>query len=259
MAADDVMRKIKGLLAKTVENGATETESAAAARLARMLLDKHNLSMRDVPSDDVREPDAGPIIERQPRPSSQKLFWRWQITVSQAVAQLYDCRIGYTRRGPIFIGTELDTEVAAEIYYWVIEQCETIYRFNSVNLATRFGHLSPMNRRTQFLEGLASALYNRTSEMSQAKARAADLVKAEKEETERAAEQGRPTGATIAPDRALVVITALVERKQQRVKDFMKQRGYKSRSSGRGSSWSQSARSAGASQAGKVRLHKEIG
>jgi hypothetical protein len=45
---DVVSRRIRGLLAKTVENGCTEQEAIAAAELARKLMDTYRLSQSDV-------------------------------------------------------------------------------------------------------------------------------------------------------------------------------------------------------------------
>jgi hypothetical protein len=48
MSKDSLARKIRGLLNKTVENGATEEEAALAARKAREIMDEHQIGMTEV-------------------------------------------------------------------------------------------------------------------------------------------------------------------------------------------------------------------
>jgi uncharacterized protein DUF2786 len=54
--ADAVATRIRGLMAKTTENGCTEEEAMLAAAKARELMDRYRLTMTDV------EIQAEPII-----------------------------------------------------------------------------------------------------------------------------------------------------------------------------------------------------
>lgn len=59
---DTISRRVRALLAKTVENGATEAEAIAAAAKARQLLDEHRLSQADCKI--AAEPIDDVLIER---------------------------------------------------------------------------------------------------------------------------------------------------------------------------------------------------
>lgn len=59
---DTIARRVRALLAKTVENGATEAEAIAAAQKARELLDAHRLSQADCEIE--AEPIDDVLIER---------------------------------------------------------------------------------------------------------------------------------------------------------------------------------------------------
>ena len=62
------MTRIRGLLAKTIENGATEAEAVAAAGKARELMDRHRLQMTDI---EIREEPV--VKEKFDRPTRVKL------------------------------------------------------------------------------------------------------------------------------------------------------------------------------------------
>ena len=65
--AEAVSKRIRALLSKTIENGATEAEALAAATKARELMDRYRLSMTDV------EIQSEPVIqELDDRPNKRR-------------------------------------------------------------------------------------------------------------------------------------------------------------------------------------------
>ena len=65
---DAIAHKIRSLLAKTVENGATEAEAMLAAEKARKIMDEHRLTQTDI---EIEAEEIEDITFERPR--NQKL------------------------------------------------------------------------------------------------------------------------------------------------------------------------------------------
>lgn len=110
---DAIAHRIRSLLAKTVENGATEAEALAAAAKARQIMDAHRLSQSDI------EIEAEPIddiwIER---PTEKKLsavdLCASGIAKYTGTKSWYEWKNG--RRHWRVIGLKTDTEMARYLY-----------------------------------------------------------------------------------------------------------------------------------------------
>jgi len=115
---DAVAARIRALLSKTVENGATEAEAMSAAAKARELMDKHRLSMSDV------EIQAEPIvIEDERRPNKNRVA-----AVDYAVNGIKAyCGVEGWRRGESyrFLGLAADVEMARYLYRMIAGAIKT--------------------------------------------------------------------------------------------------------------------------------------
>ena len=114
--------KIRALLAKTVEHGASEAEASTAADMVRRLLDKHNLTMKDLPKDSGGVHEFSHPDDRTRGTWGGRVFRPWQIYIAMGVAKLYDCQVLRSRFRPVWVGEETDTTICAEIFNFVIAQ-----------------------------------------------------------------------------------------------------------------------------------------
>lgn len=100
MDAEKIARKIAGLLSKTVENGATEAEAIAAAKLAQKLMAKYHVSSVDV---DTAEAIAEEGID---------VVHRWEMVLAQVVAKCFCCRGITVGKTELITGRDSDRKAA---------------------------------------------------------------------------------------------------------------------------------------------------
>src|SRR5262245_1363570 len=108
----DLIKKIKSLLAKTVENGCTEGEAVTAAKHAALLMQRYDLTFEDVEKE-IREQNFK--VDERPfghmTPSGRRQFpAAWHCMV--AIAEFFDCRCWYVGVDIVFFGTEDDAGLA---------------------------------------------------------------------------------------------------------------------------------------------------
>src|SRR5262245_24012538 len=92
----DLIKKIKSLLAKTVENGCTEGEAITATEHVAKLLERHDLTYEDVERE-IREQKFK--VDKRPlgheTPSGRRQFpAAWHCMM--AVAEFFDCKSWYS-------------------------------------------------------------------------------------------------------------------------------------------------------------------
>jgi Protein of unknown function (DUF2786) len=87
---DDVVRKIKALLSKTVANGATENEAMTAAVAARGLMDRYQIEL------DALRGDEREGFETHQFSFTHEIAWIIQQRLSAAIAKFCDVRTWYT-------------------------------------------------------------------------------------------------------------------------------------------------------------------
>lgn len=118
----DIIARVRALLERTVQQGATEAEAAAAAQAVERILARHSLTMDEV----LAAPIAG-------RPSRLRYLEPWVRNMGVQCARYYGCEpyityVRYTRRGRagrpdtvdhyrtlVFYGREDATAVAVEM------------------------------------------------------------------------------------------------------------------------------------------------
>lgn len=156
---DSIVAKIKALLAKTVENGATEQEALAAAAKAAELMARHDLDMDDLGLLDVE-------VVRESRdldPDVARHFPK----VSAAIADLCEVR-RWTVAGDLeeeFLGLSHDVEVAV----YLARICERAM-VNALRKQAACWALFRPNKRSRmrdsFVEGMADRLADRISDIA---------------------------------------------------------------------------------------------
>jgi hypothetical protein len=106
-----IARRIRGLLQRTVENGATEAESEAAVALASRLMAQHALTFRDIA--EVREEEYAEARCQIGTYTKSGAIRRYPIDgCLNAIAAFACCKQWYRGTDAIFYGTQVDTDLA---------------------------------------------------------------------------------------------------------------------------------------------------
>lgn len=157
---DKIAARIRALLAKTTENGATEGEALAAAEMAARLLEKYNLTVDEV---QLRQ---NPFAKETWRGEGAVADRLWK--VADAIAYLTETTYWSNRAGEqprvTFFG--LDHEVAVAGYLLAI--CRRAMEAERDILNERFRILNEARRRREiipYLDGMADRLRMRIREM----------------------------------------------------------------------------------------------
>ena len=103
-----IVDKIKALLRKTTENGASEAEAIAAAQKARELMDKHNVN---VTPEETAERKA-----RETKIKSQTKRRDQINSMAGSIARYCDCKVIFDNHNPCYIGLPEDVEMAEAMF-----------------------------------------------------------------------------------------------------------------------------------------------
>jgi len=158
-----IIAKVRALLAKTIENGATESEALFAAAKAAELMAKYDLEM-----DEVEAREAG---VKQSQRMMDPVFAKHLARVCGAIAELCGVKTwgdgsGALLRNQTFFGLPHDVEVAD----YLAEICERAMK-NDLARASSQGGWALRPRRIgmlsdSFLEGMSRRLAERISELA---------------------------------------------------------------------------------------------
>lgn len=162
---EDIARRVRALLNKTVANGCTEAEALAAAQAARRIMDQHRLTQSDV------QIEAEPIDDIWiDRPTAQKLAA--VDLCCAAISKYCGTKSWYEYKGGKrmwrVIGLKADTAMAKYLYEML---ATTIARETAVFRITLRNNDYPANTRqlTQsFSVGMAHRISRRLREMADA-------------------------------------------------------------------------------------------
>lgn len=164
-----IIRKVRALLSKTVDNGTTEQEALAAAAKAAELMAAYDLEMSEL---DAR--DAGVAEEKYPL---HPTFAKHMVVVSMAISELCGVRSwsntsrAGTREARTFFGLPHDVEVAL----YLAEICERAMGSEVTKASAAWALFNPRKRSVHsdsFLMGMADRLSERISELAWARRRA---------------------------------------------------------------------------------------
>jgi hypothetical protein len=113
---DKIKLKIRALLAKTTENGATESEMLEAMAKASELMEKYFIN-----ENDLNDPFLG---EKCVFVSTPILKTRYQVCYFYGyLAQLFDCEYYFTKIELTFFGFENDVELCVYFYRQIVKTC----------------------------------------------------------------------------------------------------------------------------------------
>lgn len=113
---ESIKLKIKALLAKTTENGATEQEALSALQKAKDLMMENFISEHEITDPYLAEKCVFKKIAR--------IHSAYNVTIFLgALAQLFDCEHYYNQTEVVFFGFEEDTNLCAYFYSFIINAC----------------------------------------------------------------------------------------------------------------------------------------
>jgi len=151
---DRLLRRIRALLAKTVENGCTEGEAMAAAEKAARMMAEHELSMSDLEREEMR-------YEARSRPVYDEVGWQlWR--VAQAIDKLthtksYTDAFGIQANSISFFGREDDVEIAG----YLLDIVENALRAGLSHYEGMIAYYVPVIRRRKrlaYLDGMVDSM-----------------------------------------------------------------------------------------------------
>lgn len=164
---DDIARRVRGLLNKTVANGCTEAEALAAAQAARRIMDAHRLTQSDI------EIEAEPIDDIWiDRPTAHKLaavdLCATGISRYCGTKSWYDFK-NHKRMWRV-IGLKADTEMARYLYEMLASTiAREMAHFAKYNRVAYYRDAAETRRINQsFSVGMARRINSRLHEMAKA-------------------------------------------------------------------------------------------
>lgn len=214
MTKDDVLRKVRALLAMTENRGATEAEAAVASAKAQALLMEYNLSL---PSSDGGSDCSEPMAKHLERYTPNKFTGDWMAALAGSIAKHNLCTCVLARadgNGVWILGSETNVRIVSDLWQYLVQQtrmaCMAAYQ-------DAWREETPAKFAKSFYWGAVSRLQERLRES----ARQAQTVKPES------------YGGTEAEYRS--ACTALVVRNQQDLSTWVREcfpGGLSSRSGG---------------------------
>ncbi len=152
MTKEQVVSKIRKLF--ELSNSSNENEAALAAAKARELLSRYNLSMADLPADDMRS--AAAVTEATVGVGCVVRNWVKGLLVHVACG--FDCEHIIRRRhdsNPIlaFIGTAADAEIALQTFRFLYRQLNILVDRALPGLKRQNGFWSTSSLRYAYLDG----------------------------------------------------------------------------------------------------------
>ncbi|MGQ0583660.1 MAG: DUF7168 domain-containing protein [Reyranella sp.] len=162
-AFDKLRTRIRGLRAKTIDNGCTEGEALAAAEKVAELLDRHDLSLTDI---EIREAPC----ERREYETHRKKRIPLDDCIG-AIAEFCDCRVWREKDQDgegryVFFGLRADVEVA----HYLAEVIDTAVRSELGRYKTspdyqRFKHQERHLANASFALGMVASIADKLMAM----------------------------------------------------------------------------------------------
>lgn len=151
-----LVERIRALKAKTIENGCTEEEAAAAAEMVAKLLERYNISAEEC---DVRENEFNQYSHTQDDLVGRRLF-----VIADAIAYLVEVRYWIQRPGEKatvnFFGFDHEVEIAS----YLLDICRNAMETQSKKIEHENRLLRENIRRRKtiaFIDGMSDRLAQR--------------------------------------------------------------------------------------------------
>ena len=147
MTNEKIINRINILLAKTVENGCTPEEAAAAAAKAQELIAKHHVNMRDAGEENE---DIGACIETASK--------TWEHNLAHIIATNTCCKVILTsnKKQMVFMGRETDLEVVLALYDKLTAACKQGIKAEKARMKELYGSTAKVE--TSFALGFLQAV-----------------------------------------------------------------------------------------------------
>ncbi|MBI5572514.1 MAG: DUF2786 domain-containing protein [Desulfomonile tiedjei] len=167
MTKDEVLAKVRKLF--ELANSPNENEAALAAAKARELLCRYNLSIADLPTDDMKTT----IAATEKSVAAGKVIRNWVKGLLIHVAQGFECDHVIRRRhgsSPIltFIGTPADAEVAVYTFHFLYRQLDRLVDRALPALKRENRGWSTAALRYAYLDGAVKRIGERFQEQTRA-------------------------------------------------------------------------------------------
>ena len=157
MTNEKIINRINNLLAKTVENGCTPEEAAAAAAKAQELISKYHVDMRDAgePNEDI-----GACIE-----SFSK---SWQGSLAGVITENTCCKVIVSADGKklIFMGKDTDLQAALALYDTFSEAIKQGIKQEKARMMEEYGTTAKVE--TSYSMGFIKAIHEEMSKQCRA-------------------------------------------------------------------------------------------
>ncbi len=163
-----IVLKLRALLAKTVENGATEHEALAAAEKASELMEEYDLSYTDV--EQVRDERYGARRRPFAGGTSRRRTHHEASMVHGAIQRFCDCKCWYSGVELVFFGSETDTETAHHLADMIRVAMDREWA-SYLNSPQREQGVHGRSLRASFMIGMANRLNKRLDELKAARER----------------------------------------------------------------------------------------
>src|SRR5579862_2600386 len=130
---EDILQKIKKLLALAGNNPSVEEAAAASAR-AQQMMDEYHLSMADV--DTAALNAADPMGRGEIKDEFEPAMARWKTIFISRLARLHDCRcyietaVYGKQRKTMLIGRETDRQVIGYLATFLVREIESLAHFD---------------------------------------------------------------------------------------------------------------------------------
>jgi len=113
---ENIIKKVKALFSKTLENGATIEESKSAFEMASKLMTKHNIKMAEL--------DTKPQYDILSL-ATKKTVSNVNLSIfGNAISALFDCTLTFNHFGVCFFGHREDVELAIFSFETLTKKCE---------------------------------------------------------------------------------------------------------------------------------------
>ena len=167
MTKDEVLAKVRKLF--ELANSPNENEAALAAAKARELLCRYNLSIADLPTEDMKNT----IAATEKSVAAGKVIRNWVKGLLIHVAQGFECDHVIRRRhgnSPIltFIGTPADAEVAVYTFHFLYRQLDRLVDRALPGLKRENRGWSTAALRYAYLDGAVKRIGERFQEQTRA-------------------------------------------------------------------------------------------
>jgi hypothetical protein len=153
---EDIIAKVKKLF--DLSTSSNENEAALALAKARGILSKYNLSMADLPADEIK--DAVDITTASTEVG--KVLRRWVKVLLAHVATGFQCESLIQRQiGPplvMFIGTPADSAVALQSFSFLHKELNRLADIALPQIRRELGGHGKVSLRYDYLEGATSRI-----------------------------------------------------------------------------------------------------